>query len=264
MSCPLLFSDTHSSLFILQCLLTSVISCRITIIIILTMKNHCLVIALILLAGCEDKNLSPLTQEQTAQVLINTAPAQLVSHTTALTNQHMQENTTVYPRTSVENAIDQQLKVITAPIQQDLLDIMGTELQSVDTNFNGQRITFQYKVWQVKKQSVCSHAQQDTLQFSECTQAAKQLFQAMCTDLQQEKQNYHPRTQQLQRMYCQATVDFKPTIAQISRNQSSGDNKVEALRTACNDLIFRAKISESVKDERARDQACRAYKKTTK
>ncbi|HPY41226.1 MAG TPA: hypothetical protein PLM98_11965 [Thiolinea sp.] len=228
------------------------------------MKNHCLIIALILLAGCEDKNLSPITQGQAAQVLINTAPAPLVSHTTALTNQHMQENTTVYPRSSVEKALDQQLKAITAPIQQDLLDIMGTELQSVDTNFNGQRITFQYQVWQVKKQSVCNHVQQDTLQFSECTQAAKQLFQAMCTELQQEKQNYHPRTEQLQRMYCQATVEFKPTIAQISRSQPSGNNKVEVLRTACNDMIFKAKISENANDEKARDQACRAYKKAVK
>jgi hypothetical protein len=202
------------------------------------MKNYCFA-ALLLLAGCEDKN----------------------SNNPPLLNQHMQENTSVYPHNSVQLAVDQGIKAIAAPIQQDLLAIMGTDLQSVDTNFNGQRITFQYQVWQIQKSSVCNHAQQNAMQFSECTQAAKQLFQSMCGQLQQEKQNPHPRTQQLQRMYCQAAVDFKPTVAQISRSEPKGDDKLQALRKNCNDLIFKAKISEDAKDEKAREQVCQDYKK---
>lgn len=201
------------------------------------MKNYWLA-ALLLLASCEDKNLTSGVVHQGQAV----------------------QQQTVYPRNSVQVAVDQQLKAITAPIQQDISDIIGGELQSIDTNFNEKRITFQYQFWQIKKPSVCSHAQQNAMQFSDCTQATKQLFQSMCSQLQQAKQNPHPRTQQLQRMYCQAAVDFKPTVAQISRSQSTGDDKIQALRKNCNDLIFKAKISEDAKDEKARDKACNTYK----
>ncbi len=231
------------------------------------MKNYWFA-ALLLLAGCEDKNLASTQQGQTTapKYSANTAPTtaappQIIPNNLPLLNQHMEENTSVYPHNSMQLAVDQGIKAIAAPIQQDLLAIMGTDLQSVDTNFNGQRITFQYQAWQLKKPSVCSHAQQNAMQFSECTQAAKQLFQSMCDQLQQEKQNAHPRTQKLQRMYCQAAVDFKPTVAQISRSEPKGDDKLQALRQNCNDLIFKAKISENAKDEKARDQVCQAYKK---
>lgn len=209
------------------------------------MKNHWFVIVL-MLAGCEDKT-----------VIV---PPQVATNNLPLLNQHMQENTNVYPRNNVQIAVDQSLKAITAPIQQDLLDIMGTERQSVDTNINGQRITFQYQVWKINQPSVCSQAQQNVMQFSECTQAAKIFFQSMCEQLQQEKQNRHPRTAQLQRMYCQAAIDFKPTVAQISRSQTESNDELKTLRKNCNDLIFKAKISEDIKDEKARDKACKTYK----
>ncbi|UJS23712.1 hypothetical protein [Thiothrix winogradskyi] len=228
------------------------------------MKNYWFA-TLLLLAGCEDKNLASAQQGQvTVQkypVSTTSAPPQVIPNNPPLLNQHMQENTSVYPHNSVQLAVDQGIKAIAVPIQQDLLAIMGTDLQSVDTTFNGQRITFQYQVWKIQKPSVCSHAQQNAMQFSECTQAAKQLFQSMCGELQQEKQHVHPRNQQLQRMYCQAAVDFKPTVAQISRSEPQGDDKLQTLRKNCNDLIFKAKISEDVKDEKARDQVCQAYKK---
>lgn len=226
------------------------------------MKRYLL--TLVLLAGCEDKNFNtasppPLKAIPTTNALPANAssPQPEPSSPVALLNQHQQENTNIYPRNDLQLAVDQSLKAITAPIQQDLLDIMGTELQSVDTHFNEQRITLQYQVWKINHQSVCSQAQLNAMQFSECTQAAKQLFQTLCNELP----NTHPRNQQLKRMYCHAAVDFKPTIAQISRSQAGDNDKVQNLRTKCNDLIFKAKISESASDERARDQACQKYKK---
>ncbi len=233
------------------------------------MKNYWLA-ALLLLAGCEDKNLTSVTvpQGQTAtQQPVNAAttivvPPQMVTSNLPLLNQHMQENVNVYPRNSVQIALDQQLKAITTPLQQDISDIMGVELQSIDTTFNGQRITFHYQIWRINKSSVCSNAQLNAMQFSDCTQAAKQLFQSMCNQLQQEKQNLHPRTQQLQRMYCQAAVDFRPTVAQISRSQTEGNDNIKILRKNCNDMIFKAKISEDPKDEKARDKVCQTYKQT--
>lgn len=217
------------------------------------MKRYLLMLSF-LLTGCDDKAVS-----NTPAATLQSAPA---VQKTPLIHQHQQENKSIYPYNSVQLAVDQSLKALAAPIQQDLLDIMGTKLQSVDTHFNGQRITFQYQVWKINTLSVCNQAQLNIMQFSECTQAAQQLFQTMCNDLQ--KETVHPRNQQLQRMYCQAAVDFKPTIAHISRSASSTNNKIETLRTTCNDLIFRARISESAQDERARDQACRAYQNAKK
>lgn len=230
------------------------------------MKRYFL-ITLVLLAGCEDKNFNaisplPLNTVPTTNAIPknSSSPQPEPSSHVELLKQHQQENTSIYPRNDLQLAVDQLLKAITAPIQQDLLDNMGTELQSVDTHFNEQRITFQYQVWKINQQSVCSQAQLNAMQFSECTQAAKQLFQTLCNELP----NTHPRNQQLKRMYCHAAVDFKPTIAQISRSQAGNNDKVQNLRTKCNDLIFKAKISESASDERARDQACRAYQKAIK
>ncbi|WP_298607221.1 hypothetical protein [uncultured Thiothrix sp.] len=230
------------------------------------MKRYFL-LTFVLLAGCEDKNFHttsppPLNTVSTANTLPakSSLPQAELSSNVALLNQHQQENTSIYPRNDLQLAVDQSLKTITAPIQQDLLDIMGTELQSIDTQFNEQHITFQYQVWKIKHQSVCIQAQLNAMQFSECTQAAKALFQTMCNELP----NTHPRNQQLKRMYCQAAIDFKPTIAQISRSQADNTDKVQRLRTSCNDLIFKAKISESASDERARDQACQKYKKAAK
>lgn len=223
-------------------------------------------IALLLLTGCNEEvtsnTVNPINPVPPAQNTSTIFQPNSAIQKTSLINQHQQENTNIYPQNNMQIVVKQSLKALTEPLQQDLLDIMGTELQSVDTNFNGQRITFQYQVWRINKLSVCSQAQLNVMQFSECTQAAKQLFQTMCNDL--KKENAHPRNRQLQRMYCQAAVDFKPTIAQISRSTSNGNNKVEVLRTNCNDLIFKAKISENPKDERARDQACQAYQKAKK
>lgn len=223
-------------------------------------------IASLLLAGCHDKNsdnalpsINTLPHTNTAPLSFQSAPSVVPAQQISLINQHQQENTKIYPYNSAQLFVDQTLKALTAPIQQDLLAIMGTELQSVDTNFNKQRITFQYQVWQINKKSVCSQAQLNAMQFSECTQAAKQLFQTLCNEL--KKQNPHPRNQQLQRMYCQAAVDFKPTIAHISHSQAKDDDKTQALRKKCNDLIFKAKISENIQDEKARDRACQQYKK---
>ena len=234
------------------------------------MKKYWFVL-LVLLVGCEDKNLL-VSQHPLAQMSNSTTPVanmpqtqiQTNSDKLELLNKHLQENSHIYPYNNFQVAIDQSIKAASESIQQDISDIMGTNLQAVDNNYKGQRITFQYQVWQIKKQSICRHITQDAMQFSNCTLAAKQLFQEVCSQLQQDKFNFHPRNQQLKRMYCQAASDFEPTIAQISRSEpfDKNNNKIQELRQKCNDLIFKARISGEAKDEQARNTACKTYKQS--
>lgn len=230
------------------------------------MKQYTFIL-LVLLTACNDQSILTNQPAQPSNYTPSekqvTYQQQISNHTNSpiLLSQHQQENTKIYLQNDLQKIVDQSLKAIAAPIQKDILDIMGTELQFVNTNYNRQRITFQYQVWQINKPSICSNAKLDAMQFSNCTQAAQQLFQEMCTQFQQRKFNNHPRNQQLQRMYCQAAANFKPTIAQISRSPAADNDKLQVLRTQCNDLIFKARISESANDETARDKACRAYRK---
>lgn len=147
-------------------------------------------IALLLLTGCNEEvtsnTVNPINPVPPAQNTSTIFQPNSAIQKTSLINQHQQENTNIYPQNNMQIVVKQSLKALTEPLQQDLLDIMGTELQSVDTNFNGQRITFQYQVWRINKLSVCSQAQLNVMQFSECTQAAKQLFQTMCNDLKKK------------------------------------------------------------------------------
>lgn len=220
------------------------------------MKQYTFIL-LVILTACNDQstltNQSAKPSNYTSSEKQATYQKQISNHTNSpiLLSQHQQENTKIYPQNHLQKIVDQSLKAIIVPIQKDILDIMGTESQFVNTSYNGQQI----------KSSICNNAKLDVMQFSNCTQAAQQLFQEMCTQLQQGKFNNYPRNQQLQRMYCQAAANFKPTIAQISRSLTVKNNKIETLRTSCNDLIFKAKISESVNDEKTRDKACAIYKK---
>ncbi len=171
--------------------------------------------------------------------------------------QHFQESTSANP---MHYAVEQSMQAFAKPIEQELKESFGTEVKTVRTAFNGQQISFQYQVWQVRQPSVCTNLKYDVALYSTCTRAAKELFQDMCSELKQ-LQNPPLRMQQFRNMYCKAAREFKPTVAQISRSKASENNQLQGLRKTCNDLTFTAMISEKDADIKARDEACAAYKK---
>lgn len=241
------------------------------------MKVYFLSVLVLLLAGCNDKTqMSTQQTSPTPQLPIAQQPMQQPAmpstqitpvntgqqYTNPLLAQHIQEINGALSSNPLQAVMEQSTRAFAAPIEQNLKESFGTELQTVTTDFNGQHVTFEYQVWQVRQPSVCSQVKYDIGKFSACTQAAKALFQQMCAELKQVQSPYH-RAEQYQRMYCKAAKDFKPTIAQISHGQSVDGGEGQRLRKVCNDLTFKAMISEKDQDIKARDKACAAYKKAT-
>lgn len=243
------------------------------------MNAYYLPVFVLLVVGCNDK--TQVSAQQTAPVPQAQASAQqpmsqIVMPTTRITlvnavqppvnpllAQHMQETNNANSSNLFQVAVQQSIRATADPLQQNIKETLGGELQSVATEYNGQHVTFQYQVWQIRQPSVCSQVKYDIGKFSACTQAAKALFQEMCGELKRTQSPYH-RKEQFQRMYCKAASEFKPTIAQVSRSQAvsrDDDGQVKRLRKNCNDLTFTAMISEKDADIKARDKACAAYKK---
>lgn len=237
------------------------------------MKAYFLPVLLLLLVGCNDKNQVSVQQPTSVSHpprVVQQPMQQPVMPTTRITPvntlqpppnpllaQHLQESASADPMSYV---VGQSMQAVAKPIEQELKESFGTEVKTVKTDFNGQQITFQYQVWQVRRPSVCANLKYDIALYSTCTQAARGLFQNMCSELKQ-LQNPPLRMQQFQNMYCKAAREFKPTVAQISHSKAAGDSRLKGLRKTCNDRTFTAMISEKDADIKARDKACAAYKK---
>lgn len=235
------------------------------------MKTYVLTALMLLLSGCNDKiqlsHQQPAPAPQSMQQPMpdtRITPANPVqTQVNPLLAQHIQETNNAPSNNLIQIAAEQSIRAVTDPLQQNLKETMGAELQTVITDFNGQHVMFQYQIWQIRQPSVCSDLKYDIGKFSSCTQSAKALFQQMCGELKQVSSPHH-RIEQLQRMYCNAANDFKPTVAQISRSQPAdygADAQIQSLRRVCNDLTFNAMISKKDADIKVRDKACATYKK---
>tara|TARA_R110000868_G_scaffold34671_1_gene125006 strand:- start:1547 stop:1978 length:432 start_codon:yes stop_codon:yes gene_type:complete len=94
-------------------------------------------------------------------------------------------------------------------------DAKGTELKAVRFKFEDRYISFQYQHWKVRHKSICSDIKNDILEFSKCSQAASRMFNWLCVEYGNDTNNV--RMQQGKRMYCNAAIDYKPVVAEISR-----------------------------------------------
>lgn len=209
-----------------------------------------------------------ITLKQVVSILIvvysNMAFAEDAQPTTAfdkLLEQHRQAS----QESTLQQGIHAGLNIATSKLQNDIFEVLGTDITPVTTEFNGQTINYQFQNWQIKPKSICSDVTQNIALYSECSQAAKELFQATCKELKKEADKFitNPKLRKVSNMYCNAAVEFKPIIAQISKSKPITD-KVKKLRQECNSLIITAMISGSTKDMKERDKACEAYKKASK
>jgi hypothetical protein len=149
------------------------------------------------------------------------------------------------------------INAISGNMQRQLTDIAGTEVQAVVVEHAGQKIGYQYQLWIIKDASVCQNAKSNTAHFSQCTLAAKSLFEQTCQYLQE-----HPdagwRYLKLKNMYCRAAVSFQPTIASVAWSQTE-ETELDRAKKECSLLTVAALGNPDTEAVKKRDMACRKY-----
>jgi len=137
-----------------------------------------------------------------------------------------------------------------------MLDAMNTNLETVIVEHEGERVSFQHHLWQVRPQSVCADHRAHIDKFARCTQAAHEVFQLACEELQANPRR-HPYYRRVRSMYCAAATNFAPTQASIEwadggSAEASGATSTEECR-----LAQAALLSENTPETRAhRKKAC--------
>ena len=138
-------------------------------------------------------------------------------------------------------------------VHAQVADTLGTEVKAMMIDYQGVEVPFQYQIWRVKDQSVCSSYESDLVHYSKCTVTAKKLFTALCTQLSQ-KPSAHWRYTKTKNMYCNAAVSYKPTIARIGAAEERTED--EEARAACNLAIVAALGSRDPVVIGERDRVC--------
>ena len=145
------------------------------------------------------------------------------------------------------------LDAVQSNVHTQLTDTLGTEVKAVVIDYQGVKVPFQYQIWRVRDNSVCSSYQSDLIQYSQCTVKAKELFQTLCAQLS-KKPSTHWRYTKTKNMYCNAAVSYQPTIARIGEAEERTED--EEARAACNLAIVAALGSRDPVVIAERDRVC--------
>ncbi|QSX36105.1 hypothetical protein [Shewanella sedimentimangrovi] len=119
--------------------------------------------------------------------------------------------------------------------------------------YQGTDIRFQHFLWQIKQESVCADLQQQATPYSKCTQQAKAMFTDLCNQLSAMK-NLSQKGRSLSRMYCNASLNYKPMIATISKPRQKTEQELKDKE--CNVLILKAMQDSSPELAKRRDKVC--------
>ncbi|HDT5890962.1 hypothetical protein ACOY98_02235 [Aeromonas hydrophila] len=138
-------------------------------------------------------------------------------------------------------------------VQQQVSDIYGTELKSLVVEYEGEQIPFAFQFWQLQPKSVCRSYEQDARRFSQCTVKAAALFSKLCDQLSRQDDS-NAQQPQYRAMYCAASVNYHPMIADIRESKPDAARQAER---ACNQAILAAMDSDDETLLAQRDQACR-------
>lgn len=133
-------------------------------------------------------------------------------------------------------------------------DMVGTELESKHVAYNDQPVTFQYQLWRLRKDSVCAQLRHNVLEYSKCTRAARALFTDTCRHLTNNPSD-HWRHQKQKNLYCAASVEFKPVVAEVRRSTAADDHELQK-RQQCSVLRIQAMSSRDPKTIQMRDEVC--------
>lgn len=140
-------------------------------------------------------------------------------------------------------------------VQQQVSDIYGSEPKSLVVEYEGEQIPFVFQFWQLQPKSVCRNYEQDERRFSQCTVKASALFGKLCDELSRQDSNW--QQPQYRAMYCAASVNYRPMIADIRESKQDPARQAER---ACNQAILAAMDSDDETLLAQREQACSAQR----
>jgi len=159
----------------------------------------------------------------------------------------------------ISTLLSAYLEFVSNDIQETYSERRDVGVKSVVIGYKGTEIPFQHQLWKVRPASVCEAHRSNLRTFSECSVAAKEMFQVICAELS-SKQIEHWKYVRTKSMYCNAAVEFKPTIASIVTAQDP--TPLEAARQRCNIATAKALGSNDEKALAERNNACREYERT--
>lgn len=136
-------------------------------------------------------------------------------------------------------------------------DESGAEPQRVMVSHNNHRIIYQHQFWQIHDETVCTDLKEDVGRYSECTIAAKSLFERACRQLLNNPKDDWKYTSLLN-MYCDAADYFEPTVATITWSYEK-ETKLSIAKRECSSATAAAIGSRNPRVLDERDVKCRIY-----
>jgi hypothetical protein len=134
------------------------------------------------------------------------------------------------------------LYTVSNSIAEVYVDSMNSTVTSQSLVYNDTNIRFQYQLWKIKPNSVCSDLEQQVTQLSKCTQQAKAMFTELCTQLF-SMENLNQKGRSLSNMYCNASLTYKPMVAYISEPKQKSEQELK--EKECNLMILKVMQNNS-------------------
>ncbi|MCS6133852.1 hypothetical protein G3496_02725 [Shewanella baltica] len=146
------------------------------------------------------------------------------------------------------------LEMVSNNITSAYVDAAHTTVTAQTLTYQGTEIRFQHFLWQVKQESVCANLKQQATPYSKCTQQAKAMFTDLCDQLTAIK-NLNNKGRSLSRMYCNASLNYKPMIASISAPMPKTEQELK--EKECNLMIMKAMQDSSSEPLKQKEEACK-------
>ncbi len=149
------------------------------------------------------------------------------------------------------------LNTVQTTVSNHFNETRNLDVTPVVIEYEGVTVSYQHQLWRVRPQSVCANHRQNIGRFSECTVKASRLFNGLCSELKQSGSDGW-RKVNIQNMYCNAAVSFKPIVARVGSAQTLSG--LEEARRACNGATVSAMGNSDPRIARERDRACESYR----
>jgi len=145
----------------------------------------------------------------------------------------------------------------------DFMEMRGIKLENVQIKYLDYSIKYQFQAWKINKNTICEEYKSNILEYSKCTEAAKDLFSDVCGFMKKNPKN-GIRHQKMKEMYCKEALSYQPVVAMISKSNTEPQSDLNHAKDLCNSMIMRAMSTKKSSDVSQRDIACNKYKKLKK